>query len=128
MKSLVAIVAVLALVTACGKSKSSPSGPAPVLTGDFVGTERANFGTTSLRASVVQTGNSVTGSYSNGVGDAGTVTGTVSGTNFTGTLRSTVIPRFSCEVSAVILNEGARLEGTFACSDGTAGSFTLNRV
>jgi hypothetical protein len=129
MKLLAILVATLLALTACGKSRSSPAepSPAPLITGEYTGTERANFGTTSLRASLVQSGSSVTGSYSNGLGDAGTVTGTVSGTSFTGTLRSTRIAGFTCELSAVIADAGARLEGTFACSDGTAGSFTLIR-
>jgi hypothetical protein len=130
MKTLAVLVAILLALTACGKSRSSPTepSPAPLITGEYTGTERANFGTTSLRASLVQASASVTGSYSNGLGDAGTVTGTVSGTSFSGTLRSTLIAGFTCELSAVIANAGARLEGTFACSDETAGSFTLTRV
>jgi hypothetical protein len=130
VKTLAILVATLVALTACGKSKSSPTEPSPVplITGEYSGTQRANFGTTSLRASLVQSGTSVTGSYSNGRGDAGTVTGTVSGTSFSGTLRSTRIAGFTCELSAVIVNAGARLEGTFACSEGAAGSFTLTRV
>jgi hypothetical protein len=131
MKTFAVLTALLTLLAACGKSRSSPtepSPPTPLLTGEYTGTERASFGTTSLHASFVQSGTAVTGSYSNGRGDAGTVTGTVSGTTFSGTLRSTRILGFTCDVSAVILNGGASLEGTFACSDGTSGSFTLNRV
>jgi hypothetical protein len=128
MRVLAVVAIVLVLLAACGKSNSSPTEPTPVITGEYTGIQRANFGTTSLRASLVQSSTVVTGSYSNGRGDAGSVTGTVSATNFSGALRSTRIAGFTCDVSAVVVNGGARLEGTFACSDGTAGSFTLTRV
>lgn len=130
MKLLTLLAIAIAFIAACGKSQSSPTEPSPasVITGEYTGTERAQLGTTSLRASLVQSGTSVTGSYSNGRGDAGSATGSVSGTRFSGSLRSARIAGFTCEVSAVILSGGAHLEGTFACSDGSAGSFTLTRV
>lgn len=118
----------LALILSGCDGNGDSTGPSVVFTGDYQGVERANFGTTSLRASLVQSGSSVTGSYSNGVGDAGTATGTVSGSNFTGSLRSTRIAGLSCDVNAALSSGGAHLDGTFACNDGTQGSFTLDRV
>jgi hypothetical protein len=129
MRLLALLSVALVLLTACGKGKSSPTEPtSSLIAGEYTGTEHANFGTTSLRASLVQSGSSVTGSYSNGRGDRGSVTGTVSGASLSGTLRSTRVATFTCDVSAVVVDGGARLEGTFACSDGAAGSFTLTRV
>lgn len=124
------ILVLIALALAgCGGGGDSTS-PTFDLSGAWSGTETFTSGpsgSTSFRLTLVQSGSSVTGSYSNGRGDQGTVNGTVSGTRFSGTARSSVLG-ITCNVNGDVSSDGTTLTANVACSDGTGAIITVRRV
>jgi hypothetical protein len=119
------------LLAACGGEGETPSGPGLDVSGRYDGTQRfatpAGAGDQALRVTVVQVGSLVNGSFSTGTADAGSVTGSVDGTVFTFRTTSTVF-RTTCDFQAGISAAGATLSGTFQCSSGESGTFTLSRA
>lgn len=117
---LAVLLGLLVSVSSCGGGGSS-TGPSVDLTGNYVGTQHTSGGsTTTLRMSLTQSGNAIGGSV-----NGGTFSGTVSGSNFSG--RAT-FSGGKCDFSGQATNGGLTITGTFACSDGSSGTFALNRV
>jgi hypothetical protein len=98
------------------------------LTGSYAGLHRliSPEVAASIRAVLVQNGDSVSGSYSLGSGDAGTFKGTVSGSSLSGEMVSAK-DSVPCPFLAIVSLDGLQLDGTFACKNGVAGSFKLKR-
>jgi hypothetical protein len=119
------------LFAACGHSGDS-TGPSAnlALSGAYSGRETftsGRGGTATLRGTVVTNGASFSGSYSNSVGDTGTVSGTISGSTFTGSELSTTLG-ITCSFNGEILNGGNAFTFTSACSNGVGAVGTLTRT
>ena len=119
------------LLAACGGGGETPSGPGFDVTGRYEGTQTftapAGAAAMTFRVTLVQVGSLVNGSFSNGIGVSGSVTGGVSGTIFTARTTSTVF-QITCDLQAGISDGGAALSGTFQCSSGESGTFALSRT
>jgi hypothetical protein len=113
-----------------GETATRRPTPAPSinLSGNYQGRERFITGVTvALQAYLEQSRNSVSGSYANGAGDRGIVTGTISGNWLRGRVVSNVLPGAFCEFESEISGGGASLQGTLSCNTGDQASFTMNR-
>ncbi len=129
MRYRVILCSVALLATGCGGGSSS-SGPSTTLSGTYSGTETFTIPlarTFSFQVVVIQNGNNISGSYSNGSGDRGTFSGTLSGNDFSGTASSAIAP-ITCNVVGSVTDGGAAFHGTVACSNGSGGTFTLTRA
>jgi hypothetical protein len=129
---LVGAAVLAALLAACGDGGSNGSvGPGLDVSGTYEGmlsfASPPGAGQVSVRFSFVQVGNLINGTFSNGNQDAGSFVGSASGTVFSGTATST-ISRIRCDFEGAIQNRGATIAGTFECSSGEAGAFSVSRV
>jgi len=84
-------------------------------------------GSGPFRLTIVQNGSSVNGTYSNGRGDRGSFSGTLSGTHFSGMANSAVL-HISCIVSGDVANGGATFTGTVACDNGTGREISVTHI
>ena len=124
------LVLLIGLVVGCGDSDSS--GPSVSLTGTYNGTQTFTTGsrsgsTVSLSLSLIQNGSSITGSYSNGAGDSGSFTGTLSGLSLNGTAQSAVSGS-SCAFQGTSDSIGVTINGTIACSSGSGSTASVTKV
>jgi hypothetical protein len=130
LRRLLLLVVLMSAVAGCGGGSSGSTGPSFNLTGTWVGAEHLTVGNRSanisLQVSITQSGNSVGGGYVSGAGDAGSFVGTVSGTQFSGTLTSSR-GAGTCNGSGDITSGGNTITGTLNCSTGAFGTFALNR-
>ncbi len=119
-------------VSALAATPPAAAPPVPVsaaLTGTYEGEGRflSPAGrTATYTLALVQNGTAVSGSYASSTKDVGTVTATLTGAALSGQLVS-ARDRDTCDVNAVVSDDGATLQGTFACKNGVAASFRFTR-
>jgi hypothetical protein len=124
------LLLILGLAAGCGGSDSS--GPSVSLTGTYRGSQTFTTGpgsgrTVSMSLSLIQNGNSITGSYSNGAGDRGSFAGTLSGLSVNGTAQSAV-GLGSCNFQGSTDSTGATITATIACSSGSGSTASVQKV
>lgn len=129
----------LVVVAGCGSSApTAPSAPAAPtnsqlnVSGTWVGTVADNLGSGSARATLAQSGNSISGTWSTNAGlvtNGGTVTGSSAGTNVSLSLIPSDPRTCGYAVTAVVTG-GARMAGGYAatnCTVAVSGTLTLTK-
>lgn len=96
------------------------------LSGNWRGTSNStNYGTYSLNLTLIQNGDSVTGTWSSNAGGGGNVSATISGDSIRGTL-SGFFGSFAT-VNGTISNGGNRITGS-GTETGGSFSFSVNKI
>lgn len=130
MKMLAVAFTALILLAACGGGGggSTTSTPLTNLTGTYQFQARETRGRVITgTAFIQQNGRQLTGSTTNSLGATARLTGTVTGAHASLQLTGTNNP-VNCTVEADVAPDGLSASGTFRCTDGTSGDFTLQRA
>jgi hypothetical protein len=129
---LLLLLAVGVSAVGCGGSGTSPTAPSTGnLTGSWTGTAHSSVTSVQLNigAKITQSGADVSGTYSCTSGlcafGAGTITGTMSGDRFTGRVDQTGGVITCGSFSGTLA--GTTLSGTYSCSYGDAGTWTMSK-
>ena len=96
--------------------------------GTYRGVERFATGlAASFEMRAEQSGNVVTGTYTNQTGDFGTFQGTVAGAAMRGRFVSQAAPGVVCDYESTLTRGGASYSGALVCNTGDRASFTGSR-